>query len=143
MPMSKRLTWRLHHAVVSRLFGTGALICTLLGGLTVSGCYVAEPTYAAKLRPLIAAKLQAMHVPGAIVSVQTRDQGEWIATFGLADLKTQAPIDEGGHVRVGSITKTFTGTAILQLVDEGKLSLDDPVSKYQPEVPNGRDITIR
>jgi D-alanyl-D-alanine carboxypeptidase len=46
-------------------------------------------------------------------------------------------------MRIASITKTFTATVILQLVDAGKLHLDDPVSKYQPEVPNGAHITIR
>jgi D-alanyl-D-alanine carboxypeptidase len=46
-------------------------------------------------------------------------------------------------MRIGSITKTMTATVILQLVDRGKLRLDDPVSKYQPEVPNGKNITIR
>jgi D-alanyl-D-alanine carboxypeptidase len=46
------------------------------------------------------------------------------------------------HVRVGSNTKTWTGTVILQLVQEGKLRLDDPVSKYRPDVPNGANITI-
>ncbi len=47
------------------------------------------------------------------------------------------------HMRIGSITKTFTATVILQLVDEGKLRLDDPVAKYLPQVPNGANITIR
>jgi D-alanyl-D-alanine carboxypeptidase len=49
----------------------------------------------------------------------------------------------GDHVRVGSNTKPMTGTVILQLVQEGKLSLDDPVSKFRPDVPNGANITIR
>src|SRR5207253_2507969 len=44
---------------------------------------------------------------------------------------------------IGSNTKTFTGTVILQVVDEGNLGLDDPVSEYQPKVPNGENITIR
>jgi D-alanyl-D-alanine carboxypeptidase len=46
-------------------------------------------------------------------------------------------------MRIGSITKTLTGTAVLQLVDQGKLHLDDPVSKYVPGVPNGAQITLR
>jgi D-alanyl-D-alanine carboxypeptidase len=46
------------------------------------------------------------------------------------------------HVRIGSNTKTWTGTVILQLVQEGKLTLDDPVSTYRPDVPNGQHITI-
>ncbi len=47
------------------------------------------------------------------------------------------------HFRVGSITKTFTVTAILQLADAKKLRLDDAVSKYLPFVPNGETITLR
>lgn len=46
-------------------------------------------------------------------------------------------------MRIGSITKTFTATVVLQLVDEHKLGLDDPVSTYLPAVPNGSNITVR
>ncbi|MCB0905368.1 MAG: beta-lactamase family protein, partial [Actinobacteria bacterium] len=46
------------------------------------------------------------------------------------------------HVRIGSNTKTFTGTAVLQLVGEGKVALDDPISDYVEGVPNGEAITI-
>ena len=46
------------------------------------------------------------------------------------------------QLRIGSNTKTMTSTVILQLVQEGKLKLDDPIGKYQPEVPNGQNITI-
>src|SRR5262245_63586216 len=47
------------------------------------------------------------------------------------------------NMRIGSVTKTFVTTAILQLVDQGKISLDDPIGKYLPGVPNGETITIR
>jgi len=46
-------------------------------------------------------------------------------------------------MRIGSITKTFTGTVVLQLVDEGWLGLDDPISRHLTGVPNGDNITIR
>ena len=46
------------------------------------------------------------------------------------------------HYRIGSNTKPMTATIILQLVQEGKLALDDPISKYRPDVPNGDNITI-
>jgi D-alanyl-D-alanine carboxypeptidase len=46
------------------------------------------------------------------------------------------------HFRIGSNTKTMTGTVLLQLAQEGRIGLDDPVSKYRPEVPDGDDITI-
>ncbi|MGH3804528.1 MAG: serine hydrolase domain-containing protein, partial [Pseudonocardiaceae bacterium] len=47
------------------------------------------------------------------------------------------------YSRIGSVTKTFTVTAMLQLVDQGKVALDDPISKYQPGVPSGDQITLR
>jgi D-alanyl-D-alanine carboxypeptidase len=47
------------------------------------------------------------------------------------------------YTRIGSVTKTFTVTAILQLAGEGKLNLDDPVAEYVPEVPLGNTITLR
>jgi D-alanyl-D-alanine carboxypeptidase len=45
--------------------------------------------------------------------------------------------------RIGSVTKTFTTTLIVQLAQEGKLSLEDPVSKFVAGVPNGDKITLR
>jgi D-alanyl-D-alanine carboxypeptidase len=47
------------------------------------------------------------------------------------------------HMRIGSITKTFTVTVLLQLAQQKRLKLDDPVSKYVSYIPNGRHITLR
>lgn len=69
--------------------------------------------------------------------------GAWTAAYGKADPATGAPMRVGMHTRVGSITKTFTGTLILQLAEAGKLSLDDPIEKYVPGVPNGSRISLR
>jgi D-alanyl-D-alanine carboxypeptidase len=52
-------------------------------------------------------------------------------------------MQQSSYQRIGSITKTFTVTAVLQLVDQGKVGLDDPISKYRAGVPNGDHITIR
>ena len=97
----------------------------------------------ATLQPLIEARMKELRVPGAVVFVQVPGKGAWEATLGIGDLATKAPMRLDDHFRIASITKTFTGTAVLQLVDEGKLRLDDPVAAYQPEVPNGANITIR
>jgi CubicO group peptidase (beta-lactamase class C family) len=61
----------------------------------------------------------------------------WIGKIG----KT-APLSMADSVRIGSNTKTMTSTVIMQLVQEGKLKLDDPISKFRPDVPDGRNITI-
>lgn len=79
--------------------------------------------------------------PGAIVGVQT-PQGVWTAAYGYAEPASQSPMTTDMHMRIGSVTKTFTGTLILQLAQEGKLSLGDPISKYYPGIPNGDKITL-
>ena len=80
--------------------------------------------------------------PGVIVGVRT-PQGTWTEAYGIADPATQAPMQVGMHTRIGSVTKTFTGTVIMQLAQQGKLSLDDVIDKYVPGVPNGDRITLR
>lgn len=79
---------------------------------------------------------------GAIVAVRS-PQGTWIKAFGLADRATNTPMTTDMYLRIGSVTKTFTGTLVLQLAQEGKLSVEDPIGKYFPDIPRGNDITIR
>ncbi|WP_323512488.1 serine hydrolase domain-containing protein [Subtercola sp. RTI3] len=80
--------------------------------------------------------------PGAIVGVRT-PQGTWMAAYGVADPSTGAPMEVGMHTRIGSVTKTFTGTLLMQLAEDKKLSLDDTISRYIPGIPNGEQITLR
>ncbi|SDO42195.1 D-alanyl-D-alanine carboxypeptidase [Streptomyces sp. cf386] len=86
-------------------------------------------------------------VPG--VTVTAKDgRGGWSATAGVGNLKTGKPRSADDRYRVGSITKTFVATVLLQLEAEGRLSLDDTVEKWLPGVVrgNGHDggrITVR
>lgn len=82
-------------------------------------------------------------VPGLVVQVEAPGLCHWIATLGTGDVAKRRPMYLNGHVRIGSITKTFTGTVVLQLVDEGRIGLDDPISLHLSGVPNGNAITIR
>ncbi|NKX49704.1 beta-lactamase family protein [Arthrobacter deserti] len=68
--------------------------------------------------------------------------GDFSFAHGTRTYRGKVPVSLADHVRVGSVTKTWTGTVILQLVQEGKLALDEPVSKYRLGVPNGRKIAI-
>lgn len=64
--------------------------------------------------------------------------------FGLADREWDAPVTPDTEFRLGSITKQFTATAILQLVEQGKIGLDDPISKYDATAPKAWEkVTIR
>lgn len=80
---------------------------------------------------------------GALVEVRDRN-GVRRATSGVAELGTTRPVPPRSRFRIGSITKTFLATVVLQLVDEGRLGLDDPVEAWLPVVvPNGHEITVR
>lgn len=97
---------------------------------------------ATKLDTAINEVLARAAVPGAIVGVWG-PKGKYVRTFGLANTTTRAPMRPDFYHRIGSVTKTFTVTAVLQLVDEGKIGLDDPIAKYVAKVPNADKITLR
>ncbi len=86
-------------------------------------------------------------IPG--VTAQARDaKGVWKATSGVGNLATGAPRGANDRFRVGSITKTFVATVLLQMEEEGKLSLDDRVERHLPGLVrgngnDGRKITVR
>ncbi len=74
--------------------------------------------------------------PGAVVAIRT-PEGTWVATVGYQDWERTVPMTADLNQRIGSVTKTFTVTALLQLAEEGALSLDDPIEQYVPGMPNG------
>ncbi len=100
-----------------------------------------KPVNQSELEATLAKLAGEMNVPGAVMLLRT-PEGEFTATYGKRGLDDPTPVTVKDHIRVGSNTKTWTGTAILQMVQEGKIALDDPVSKYRPDVPNGENITI-
>jgi CubicO group peptidase (beta-lactamase class C family) len=73
-------------------------------------------------------------LPGAAVGVVCGDDLAWSAGIGSADVGAREPTQVATIYRVASITKTFTGTAIMQLRDAGRLHLDDPAVAYLPEL---------
>lgn len=79
--------------------------------------------------------------PGVVVLIRS-PQGDFQFAHGTTTVKGQTPISLADHARIGSNTKTFTATAILQLADEGRIDLTDPVADYWSGVPNGENITI-
>src|SRR3954447_1296714 len=124
----------------ARLFLVLALAC-----ISAQSVSAAKPfsDCAQQLRALLKTKMIELGVPGLIVSIDAPNICRWTETLGIRDVTKQAPIRLKEHMRIGSITKSFTGTVVLQLVDEGWLGLDDPISRHLAGVPNGENITIR
>lgn len=89
---------------------------------------VASPVTAA-LTPFV----ESGEMPGFVTMVATKDQVIDTTVLGYADIEKKQPMREDTLFWIASMTKTFTGVAVLMLVDEGKIGLDDPISKYLPE----------
>ncbi|MBS1492853.1 MAG: beta-lactamase family protein [Bacteroidetes bacterium] len=81
-------------------------------------------------------------IPGMLVSYVCGDF-KWEKAKGYADIDKKIPMRLDNTYRIGSVTKTFTISVLLQLVDEGKVSLDDNISRFFPDIPNGENITVK
>ncbi|MFD8957488.1 serine hydrolase domain-containing protein [Streptomyces anulatus] len=101
----------------------------------------------ARLRALLHRLTTVDGAPGAFVEMRDR-RGSTVLTDGVADVERRTPLDPDSRFRIGSMTKTFTATAMLQLVGERRVHLDAPVERYLPRVVrghgnDGRRITVR
>ncbi|HEX3619881.1 MAG TPA: serine hydrolase domain-containing protein, partial [Candidatus Udaeobacter sp.] len=102
------------------------------------------PGKADKIDDYIIAQIKRLHVPGASIAIVrdghiTKAQG-----YGFANLELRSPATKETVYEIGSTSKQFAATAIMMLVEEGKVRLDDTITKYFPEAPQTwRAITIR
>ena len=107
----------------------------------LSLCAAASPDAEKKVdelfRPVAGGKL-----PGAAVAVVQDGQVVFMKAYGMADVAKGIANSPGTIFRLASVTKTFTAVAVLQLVEGGKLKLDDPLSKYVADFPNADKIRI-
>jgi D-alanyl-D-alanine carboxypeptidase len=83
------------------------------------------------------------HTPGVAVAIMSEGQIVYAKGFGFANLETGTPVSPDSVFVIGSNTKQFTAVAIMLLAEQGKLRLDDPLSKYFPDFPRGNEVTLR
>ncbi|RSM37683.1 alkaline D-peptidase [Actinoplanes sp. ATCC 53533] len=133
-----------------RRVGVTALAVTLLAGTATPGAAAADsravPRAAAgQDRPELQEAIQSM-VDSGFAGVQLRvhdERGDWVGSAGVRKLGEIAKPPTDGRFRIGSNTKTFVATLVLQLVAEGKVGLDTSASDYLPEFGLDRRITVR
>lgn len=98
---------------------------------------------AGRVDAIVSAELEAGKIPGAAVAIAKSGKVVFARGYGKADLQPEVGVKPDTVFRIGSITKQFTAAAILLLRDEGKLSVDDPLSKFLPDFPRGKEVTVR
>src|SRR5262245_2681945 len=128
-------------ADASVLIGVALLIAACSRPGSVARSSELKPIDQAALQTTVDNTAQQLLVPGAVVLLRT-PQGEFTAASGTTQLNTTNPPRADTYFRIASNAKTLTAAVMMQLTREGKLSIDDPVSKYVSGVPNGDKITI-
>ncbi|MGW7524226.1 serine hydrolase domain-containing protein [Streptomyces sp. NPDC054783] len=101
------------------------------------------PKVARQLDAAVRKVMREASIPGVTVGIWTPGQQSYVRSFGVADKSSGQRMAPDLYVRIGSETKTFTVTALLQLVDQKKVGLDDPIGKYIGGVPDENRITLR
>lgn len=124
------------------------LLCVLYGAIPAAPLAAQTAPDRAALSAAIDSmarqELAGGRVAGFSIAVARRGEVLFARGYGMADLELEVPVTAEMVFRLGSITKQFTAAAIMRLVEEGKLNLDDEFTKYLPDYPtNGHRITIR
>ena len=117
---------------------------TLLLILLIAGAVQAQPADSKQAQADRIFSAFNTHTPGCAVGVEFHGEVALKAGYGMADLERNVPITADTVFESGSVAKQFTATALLLLAQQGKISLDDPLRKYLPEIPDyGTPLTIR
>lgn len=104
----------------------------------------AAPTLAQRLDSIASAPVRSGNIAGLAVAVVKGKDTLLLKGYGLADIENQVPVTPQTVFRIGSVTKQFTSAAVMHLVEQGKVSLDDDITKYIPRYPTrGNRITVR
>lgn len=131
---------------------TSVLLFVFCSQMIFSQTIASVPDYSPlinKYRTVIADQMRQNNIAGVSVALVDKDSVVWCEGFGIYDTTHRTSINGHTPLLIGSITKTFTGLAIMQLFEKGLLDLDAPVRKYLPEFKmktlsgNIDDITIR
>jgi D-alanyl-D-alanine carboxypeptidase len=102
-----------------------------------------SPDAKAKIDTAVNQVLSSTKVPSASIAIVKDGRIAYLQAYGLARLSPPMEATPQMQYSVGSISKQFTAAAVLLLAQEGKLTLDDPVSKYLPDLTRAKEVTIR
>ena len=105
-------------------------------------CFAADPSFAEGAAQRLSDAVKG-DTPGLAVLVARDGEILFQGGYGLADMEKKSPITPETKFRIGSISKQFTAVAVLQLAEQGKLSLDDSLAKYFPDFPGGDKVNLR
>src|SRR5712691_10164031 len=103
-----------------------------------------DSTLASSVSEYVKAEMQRQRIPGLSLLVAKNGKIVLAEGFGLANVELQVPAKPETIFQSGSVGKQFTATAVMMLVEEGKIGIDDPLTKYFSDAPaTWKDVTVR
>ncbi|HEV7820155.1 MAG TPA: serine hydrolase domain-containing protein, partial [Burkholderiales bacterium] len=111
------------------VFAMSVLVTALAGTASAQNSPVS-----AALDASLRGAVERKDVPGVVTLVTDRERVLYKSAFGVADVATGRPLTPDALFRIASMTKPVTSVALMQLIEQGRLGLDDPAEKYLPEL---------
>jgi D-alanyl-D-alanine carboxypeptidase len=124
-------------------------VVVVLASIAVCGCAgggdddALDGELSAKLQRTLDEERIRWRLPGAVAAVIVEGEGEWVGASGKADLETGEAMTPETLFGIGSVTKSFVAALVLDLAEDGILSIDDPLSRWLPDYPRAKRITLR
>ncbi len=121
------------------------LACFFLGALGIACAQsMSDDVLSAKVDEAVRVQLKEQKIPGLSLGVMRDGKIIKATGYGLANVELNVPVTPPSIFQTGSVGKQFTATAVMMLVEEGKLGLDDTITKYFPEAPAAwKNVTVR
>ncbi|HEY3414088.1 MAG TPA: serine hydrolase domain-containing protein [Armatimonadota bacterium] len=120
-----------------------SLVCA--GAFVFAGIALAAANCRAdKVDDYVRAEMKGRHIPGVSIAVIRNDRIAKVAGYGFANLEQNTSVTPDTVFQIQSMTKSFTAAGLLMLVEDGRVSVNDPISRYLDGVPAAwKDITVR
>lgn len=125
----------MNRKIAGMVFTIGAGVAALAGTADAQ-----QPSGVAALDASLRGAIERKDVPGVVALITDRERVLYQGAFGVADVATGRPLAPDALFRIASMTKPVTSVALMQLIEQGKLTLDDPAEKYLPELANQQVI---
>jgi CubicO group peptidase (beta-lactamase class C family) len=110
-------------------------LLALLGSLSATAGYGQTPDQVARIEQLVTASMSRSRIPAMSIAISLGDSIAWERGFGMADLENFVPATPGTVYRIASNAKPITALAVMQLVEQGRIDLDQPIVTYVPDYP--------
>src|SRR5437879_7871088 len=125
-------------------FSSTVLVLSLVLVLFSSGADAQRAPVPDSVSDYVRSEMQRQHIPGLSLLVARSGKIIRAEGFGLANVELQVPVKPETIFQSGSVGKQFTATTVMMLAEEGKIGLDDPLTKYFPHAPpSWREVTVR